>query len=220
MQRRHAVDRKPADDAEIRHPHLTVRDHRQLMPHRFVIRPALLHLLFQSLVDLFDDQHMARQQTAHQLLIPALQRLRHQRVVGVSKQPAGDLPRLIPAQLMLIQQHTQHLRDSDGGMRIVELNHFEVRQAMNAASRQMVTTQDIRHRTGALEILLHQAQPLASLMVVIGIEHFGQFCRLDARLLRLQKIAVVKRREIKRMRTHCLPKTQRQRHAVAVAGHR
>src|SRR5471030_123523 len=84
----------------------------------------------------------------------------------------------------------------------------------------MMTPQDICHRTGALEILLHQAQAFTGLMIIIGIEYFGEFGGVDALLFRFQKLTVVKQIEIKWMRMSGLPKAQRLGNAVAIAHHR
>ena len=45
-----------------------------------------------------------------------------------------------------------------------------------------MATQNIRYRAGTLEVLLHQAQLFTGSMVVVWIENFGQFFRVDALL--------------------------------------
>ena len=145
MQRRHAVDGKAAHHAHVGHPDLFVMHHRQLRPDLLIARPGFVHQLFKAVVDLFNDLHMARQQRFHQLLIPAFQRFRHQGVVGVSKGFAGDRPGVVPAQLVLVNQHAQQLRDGDGRVRIVQLDHFVIRQLGQLAACQMMTAQDIGH---------------------------------------------------------------------------
>ena len=145
VQRRHAVDSKAAHHAHVGHTHLFVVHHRQLRPDLLIARPGFVHQLFKAVVDLFNDLHMARQQRFHQLLIPAFQRFRHQGVVGVSKGFAGDRPGVVPAQLVLVNQHAQQLRDGDGRVRIVQLDHFVIRQLGQLAACQMMTAQDIGH---------------------------------------------------------------------------
>ncbi len=98
---------------------------------------------------------MTRQQGFYQLLVPALQRFRHQRVVGIGESFAGDGPGVIPAQLVLIDQHAQQFRNGDGRVGIVELDYFVIRQLCQLTTRKMVATQNIGNRTGALEVLLH-----------------------------------------------------------------
>ncbi len=220
VQRRNAIYRKTADYAQVRHAHLFVMQHRQFRPDRFIARPLLLHQLLKASVDLFNNGEMARQQRAHQALVPAFQRFRHQRMVSVGEDVAGNTPRLLPLQLMLIQQQAQHFRDGDSGMGIVKLDHLIIGQLRQRAARQVMTAQNIRHRAGALEILLHQTQPLAFLMVIVGIEHLGQLRRIDAPLLRLQEFAVVEQRQVERVRVGRLPQAQRLRDAVAIADDR
>ncbi|MNV38416.1 hypothetical protein D3C71_1299680 [compost metagenome] len=141
-------------------------------------------------------------------------------MVGVGEGLAGDGPGGIPLQLMLIQQNAQHFRNGDGRVSVIKLDHFVLRQIFNFAACQMVLTQDIRHRTGALEVLLHQAQALACLVVVIRIQHLGQLGRFNALLLRLQEFTVVEITQIKRMLMRRLPQAQRLSHAIAEAQYR
>ena len=220
VQRRHAVHRKAAHYAHVRHAYLLIVNHRQLRPDRLVARPGFIHELFKLVVNLVDDLHVARQQRFHQLLIPALQRFWHQRVVGVGKGTAGNGPGVVPAQLMLVDQHAQQFRDGNGRVRVVELNHFEVRQLRQLAARQVMATQNVRHGAGALEVLLHQAQLFTGQVVVVRIEDFGQLLGVDALLLGPQEIAVVEFSQVKRVSVFRLPQTQRLRHAVTVAKHR
>lgn len=88
---------------------------------------------------------------------------------------------------------------------------------MQFASGQMMATQNIRYRAGALEVLLHQAQFFARRVVIVGIKHLRQFFRIDTLLFRPQESAVVEFGQIKRMRVGRLPQTQRLRDAVTIA---
>src|SRR5699024_12545492 len=87
---------------------------------------------------------------------------------------------------------------------IVQLNNFVIRQFVQFTPRQMMATQNIRYRTGTLEVLLHQAQLFTGSMVVVWIENFGQFFRIDALLFGTQEITVVKFSQIQRMRVRRL----------------
>ena len=220
VQRRDAVHRKAAHHAHVGHANLFIMDHRQLRPHLLIARPGFLHQQFKSVVNLFDYLHVARQQRLDQLLIPALQRFRHQSMVGVGEGFAGDGPRIVPAHLVLIKQHAQQLRDGDGRVGVVQLDHFIIRQLMQLVASQMVATQNIGHRAGALEVLLHQAQFFPRQMVVIRIQHLGQFFGVDTLLLRAQEIAVVEFGQVERMGMFRLPQAQRLRDVIAIAKHR
>ena len=162
---------------------------------------------------------MARQQRFHQLLIPALQRFRHQGVVGVGEGAAGNRPCVIPAQLMLVDQHAQQFRNGDGRVRVVELNHFEVRQLCQLAARRDDGAEcpPRSRRTGntAASDAVFTRQ-----MVVVRVEDFGQLLGVDTLLLGTQEIAVVEFGQVERMSVLRLPQAQRLRHAVTVAKHR
>lgn len=163
---------------------------------------------------------MTRQQAAHQFFIPTFQRFRHQGVVGIGEGVAGDRPGCLPLQLVFVQQNAQHFRNGDGRVGVVQLDHFVLRQLFNLAAGLMVLAQNVRHRAGALEILLHQAQALAGLMVVVRVEHLSQLVGFYALLLRLQEFAVVEIAQVERMLMGRLPQAQRLRHAVAISQHR
>ncbi|VDZ54404.1 Uncharacterised protein [Serratia odorifera] len=106
------------------------------------------------------------------------------------------------------------------GVGVIQLNHFVLRQVFNFSSGLMMPTQDIRHRTGTLEVLLHQTQPFTSLVVVIRVQHLGQLGRLAALFLRLQELAVVKVAQVERMRMARLPQAQRLADAVTITEYR
>ena len=138
-------------------------------------------------------------------------------MVGVSECFAGNGPGVIPAHLVLIDQHAQQFWNRDCWMGIVQLNNFVIRQFVQFTPRQMMATQNIRYRAGTLEVLLHQAQLFTGSMVVVWIENFGQFFCVDALLFGTQEITIVKFSQIKRMRMRRLPQTQRLRHAITIA---
>ena len=138
-------------------------------------------------------------------------------MVGVSKGFAGNGPRIVPAHLVLINQHAQQLRNGNGRVSIVELNNFKIRQLMKFTPCQMMAAQNVSYRTGTLEVLLHQAQLFTRGVVIVRVQHFRQFFGVDALLLCAQEITVVKFGQVKRMRVAGLPQTQRLRYAVTVA---
>ncbi len=141
-------------------------------------------------------------------------------MVGISKGFAGDGPRIVPAHLVLINQYTQQLGNSDGRVSIVELDNFKISQLMKFTPSQMMAAQNIGYGAGALEVLLHQAQLFTCRVVVVRIQHFGQFFGVDTLLLCAQEITVVEFCQVKRMRVAGLPQTQRLRHAITVAENR
>ncbi len=57
-------------------------------------------------------------------------------------------------------------------------------------------------------------------MVVVRVQHLGQFFRVDALLLGAQEIAIVEFGQVERMSVFGLPQTQRLGDVVAIAKHR
>ena len=67
-----------------------------------------------------DDFQVARQQPFEQLDRPGLQRFRQQRVVGVGQRRHRDLPGLVPAEIVQIDQDPHQLGDGEARMGVVE----------------------------------------------------------------------------------------------------
>ncbi len=83
-----------------------------------------------------------------------------------------------------------------------------------------MAAQNIGHRTGALEILLHQAQTFTGQMVIVGIQDFGQLFRLNALFFCLKKFTVVKPAQVKRLHCTRFPQAQRLGDAILITYHR
>ena len=95
-----------ADEGEIAHAHAfspVLADQRNGAQHR-VVSAGGLGFAQEAHVDRVDDLQMTRQQPAHQLDGPGLQRFRQQRVVGVGRRLARDVPRFFPADAMHVEQ--------------------------------------------------------------------------------------------------------------------
>ena len=79
-----------ADDREIRHTHLALRaflENAHSLDALAVTREARLHIPAHTAVDLLDDFQMARQHSLKPEHRPSFQRLRQQRMIGVSERP-------------------------------------------------------------------------------------------------------------------------------------
>ncbi len=141
-------------------------------------------------------------------------------MVGVSEGLAGNRPRIVPAHLVLINQHAQQFRDRDSRVSIVKLNDFVISQFVQLTPCQMMAAQNVGYGAGALEVLLHQAQLFTRGVVIVRVQHFRQFFSVDALLFCAQEIAVIKFGQVKRVRMAGLPQTQRLRYAVTVTENR
>jgi hypothetical protein len=178
VERRDAVD--PARAVEGQRPHAHAPPVRLIDQRdgghveRPTRRPAscvLALLLEVQPVDQVDDLHVARQQPLHQLHRPRLQRLRQQGVVGVMQGVGGDLPRILPGEVVLLHQDAHQLRHGDGRMGVVELDRGVVGQRAQGTALGHVPAHQILQRGGGEEELLAQAQLLALCGGIARVEH-------------------------------------------------
>ncbi len=125
MHRRDAVDAVRADERQLSHPHPAAGP---LVNQRYrgteidVAGTARIRQRQMRDIDAVDDFQMARQQPFEQLDRPGLERLRQQRVVGIGQRRHRDLPGLVPAEIMQIDQDPHQLGDGETGVGVVELD--------------------------------------------------------------------------------------------------
>src|ERR1700741_2411544 len=110
------------------------------------------------LVDLVDDLQMARQYALEQRDGPAFEGFRKQGVVGIGAGRDGDIPGLVPGNVMQVDEDTHQFGNGDAGMRIVELNGGLVGKRVDGALGAAVSLPEVLQRSGDEEILLPQAQ--------------------------------------------------------------
>ena len=153
-------------------------------------------------VDLVDDLQLAGQQLLEQLHAPGFEGFRQQGVVGVADAGRGDRPGGIPIDTMHIHQQPHQLGHGDGRMGVVELHR---KFAVEVGDLQALAAQDAEHvlqRTAHEEDLLGEAQPLALVQLVVGIEHLGEGLRLHLAQHGAGVVAGVEGGEIKGLRRH------------------
>ena len=125
MHRRDAVDAVGAYERQLPHPHPAAGllvDQRDRGAEIDVAGAARLGERQMPDIDAIDDLQMARQQPLEQFDRPGLERFRQQRVVGVGQRRHGDLPRLVPAEVVQIAQNAHQFGDGETGMGVVELH--------------------------------------------------------------------------------------------------
>ena len=172
-----AVHREAADDGEIGHAHLGIRpflDQGQPRQAAVVAWPAPGHLGQETGVDLVDDVHQPRQQLAEHAHRPLLQGLRQQGVVGVGHGAAGDGPGLIPAEAILVHEQAHQFRHGAAGMGVVKLEDVlggELAEVATVPHHPAV--EHILEAGRGEEVLLLEAQFLAVLAGIVGVEHHG-----------------------------------------------
>ncbi len=134
----------------------------------------LFDLLHKSAVDLLHNLVNPGEQSGEQVNGPFLQSLCHDGMVGIRAGSGGDIPGFVPAQIIIIQQDTHQFGNRHRRMGIVELESHFLRETMNIVMLPHIFLHCLLHGRGDKEILLFQAQLLACVMIVIGIEHVYQ----------------------------------------------
>ena len=116
-----AVYREAAHDGKVCHPHLSVVDDCHLADLLVIAGIQALDLFHEPAVDLLHDLINTRKQAGEQLNRPFLQSLGHDRVVRVSAGLRGDLPCLIPLQMLFVHQNPHELGHGHARMGVVHL---------------------------------------------------------------------------------------------------
>ena len=183
-----------------------------------IVRVLLLQGLEEVVVDLEDDLQVARQNFAEHIHRPRLQRFTHQRMVGVREHLAGHFKRVIPAELMLVNQQAHQLRDRQHRMGIVEVNRGFFRQIRIGFVQLIVTAKDILNRCRDEEILLTQTQLAARVGRVIRIQDAGHVLRVVFIFHRREVVALIEFTEVDFATGLRVPQTQRVGRIGVVAG--
>ena len=133
MQSGDAVDLVAADDRQVRHAHpaLAVLVNQRQPGQEAVVAGTVARRLFQELlVNAKYDFQVAWQHMLHQPDRPGLQRLGHQRVVGIGEGPLAQAPGLGPVHRLLVAQHPHQFGHADRRMGVVEVNGHLVGQVV------------------------------------------------------------------------------------------
>ncbi len=120
------VDRIAADDREVGHAngsHRALVDDGHTADAPVVAGETRPRVVEEAAVDFVNNLKMARKQMSHEIHRPLLQGLGQDGVVGVRHGLSGDGPRLVPRKLVLVQKEAHELRDGQGRMGVVELEH-------------------------------------------------------------------------------------------------
>ena len=145
-----------------------------------VARPQRGGAVQMQRVDAVDDVDVARQQTFEQLDRPGLQRLRQQRVIGVGEGRGRDVPGVVPAHAVQVDQDPHQFADGEARMRVVQLHRGLGGEATQLAFGIEVPFHEILQRRRDEKVFLPQPQFAAGRALVVGIEEFAD--RLGARL--------------------------------------
>ena len=217
-----AVDGRGADHGEVGHAHvaLAVLVHeRHAAQAREVAGIARGDLLQEAAVDLVDDLQVARQQPLHHRHRPLLERLLEDGVVGVAGGAAGEVPRLVPAKPLEVDELAHQLGHHQRWVGVVELDEHLVRQRRPVLVGPAEAAQDVAERAGDEEVLLAEPELLAGRRVVVRVEDLGEVLGEHLGLHRLHVVALVEVLEAEVVHRVRRPESERV-HRVAVADDR
>ncbi len=169
----HAVDHMAGGKAEVCHADLAVCNDGHPVELALVVAVVGAQLLHQAAVDLLGDGVDAGHLLFVELYAPALEGLAHHGVVGVRQGAAGDVPGLVPAVVVLVEQKAHQFGHAQGRMGVVDVDGDLVGQIVQGAVLFLMLAQDSLQGSRAQQVLLLQAQPLALDVVVCRVQDLG-----------------------------------------------
>ena len=148
-------------------------DDRHARDPRFIVGKAPAQEFEEASIDLVDDLEVTRKQRTEHGQGPAFESLGQDGVVGVVEGVRGDLPGLVPAQAVDVDQETHQFGDADGGMSVVELDRAALMKDLDGVTVEEVAADHVLQGAGGEEVLLLQAKLFAVDVFVVGIEDLG-----------------------------------------------
>ena len=221
VQLRNPVDLVARQDGQVGHPHATHRalvDQRNAAQQRNVVFRLRSNLIEKQLVDVVDDLHVARQHAFEKRHRPRLERLGHQRVIGVREDLRAQAPSQRPRDVANVDQQPHQFRNCNGGMRVIEVNGDLVGQLLDARLRLEIPAQQILQRRADKEVFLTQPQLLAGVGAVVGIKNAADVLRTVLLFDRRAVIAAIEERKVDRLGRGRRPQAQRVDRTRPVAG--
>ncbi len=162
---------------------------------------------------------MTGQHLAEQIHRPALERLRHQGVVGVGERLRADIPGLFPVQSFLVKQQPHQFGNGDGRVGVVELDGDFVVECVEGLILFFVAPHDVLEGGADEKVLLFQAQLLAGIIVVGRIEYLGNGLGADLVLHRADIVALAEMGQVEFPRGPGRPKSHIDHMVVLIARH-
>ncbi len=217
MQPCHAVHGIARRNRKMCHLHLSVIQDRHLAHFFMITGVHLLNPHNEPSVDLLDNLINTGKEPGKQLDRPFFKGFGHNRMVCIGTGLCGHFPRLIPGQVMLIHQHPHQFRDRHGRMRIIELESYLFMELPDIVMLPHILRHRFLYGCGDKEILLFQAELLAGIVVIVGIENLyditGKILLFHS-LLIITLVEGIKLEALHRLR---IPDTQRVDNTIAVA---
>ncbi len=197
---------------QARHAHAAVTafvDQRQAAHQVFIARKARADLFEPAAVDLVDDLHVPRQQRFEQRNRPGLERLGHQRVVGVADGLLRDLPGFVPDQALLVDQQAHQLGGHQRRVRVVQVHRVLAAEVVQRAAFAQMARQHVLQRRADEQELLLQAHLAAGVRAVVGVQHPVQHVGREALAARGQVLAAAEGGKVDRLLALRMPLAQR-----------
>src|SRR5262249_51781052 len=164
MDRRNTVSAMRTNDGKVGHPNLALRTlfHETYAPNAVLISGKTpSDLINQATIDFVDYLQVTRKHPLKPDDRPFLKRLWQQRVISIAQGPLSKVPRLIPAEMYLVEQNPHQLRHRHRWVRVIELNGNLVGERVPVCVTLAEAANKVRQRTGDEKILLNKAQSLS-----------------------------------------------------------
>ena len=209
VQLAHAVGGERHGNAQVRHVDVTVGNNRHATHALRFAGEEVPQARAETLVHFHQNLIDARQQALHHVFRPLFERFRHDGVVGVRHCAADNLLRFVPAQAFFVHQQAHQFRNRQTRMRVVDVDDDLLRQLAPVRAVELLEVlEDVLEGGGGEEILLLQAEQLAFVVVVFGVEDVGDGFRQFLFLRRLHIVAVVEVAQVNALRGAGAPQAQ------------
>ena len=174
VQGSHTVDGVRGVAGDPRHVDAAVGNRRHVV-NLALVEAALRQVFAEAAVNLTGDLQNAAEETVKNGVFPGLQRFCQNGVVGVGEGVGHDVPGVVPAHIVLIQEQTHQLWDREHRVGVIELNGVVLVEIAQVLA--VILDVRINHRLQRSrdeEVLLANAQDLAVISRVIRVEHAAQ----------------------------------------------
>jgi hypothetical protein len=155
------------------HPLAALDDLHSAIAAGMIVRPAA-QLPEIAQIDFLDDLGVARQDPAHEVQRPDLERFGHKGVIGIGEHRAHQVPGLVPFQPVLVDQEPHEFGRGERRVGVVEVDGPLVRQQGPVAVAGAERGQQVLDRGGDEEMLLAQPEFAPFRRAVVGIEDARQ----------------------------------------------
>ena len=174
----------------------------------------------EAAVDLVDDLEQPRDHDLEEADRPGLERLGHQRVVGVGQGAPGQVPGFVPARPAWSSKIRISSATASDGVGVVELDGDLVGKGVPVVAAAAEPADDVGQRAGDQEVLLDEPEVPAAGSGVVGVEDARQHLGGDFLVDGVEEIAAAELEEVEVFVRGGVPEPQRVDGLAAVADDR